>query len=240
MKKIDKTDLKRAGSGLLAIFAYFFFSYIETLPFVILGIDVNTLPNRIKIPYLLIYQALLLAIIIFILWDQLKHDMEDIKKNHKTYFKKYFKYWFLLLGLMMLSNYVILGIMSLAGNNTILPENEEIIRSNFQIAPIYMYLTSVVIAPTMEELVFRRGIKNIIKNNILFIIVSGLVFGGLHVLLSGMSSPLELLYIIPYSIPGFIFAYILTKTDNVLVTAGIHTFHNGILMSLQFLMLIFM
>ena len=52
MKKIDKTDLKRAGSGLLAIFAYFFFSYIETLPFVILGIDVNTLPNRIKIPYL--------------------------------------------------------------------------------------------------------------------------------------------------------------------------------------------
>lgn len=240
MKKIDKTYLKRVGSGLLAIFAYFFFSYIETLPFVILGIDVNTLPNRIKIPYLLIYQALLLALIIFILWDSLKKDFEDIKKNHKTYFKKYFKYWFLLLGLMMLSNYIILIIMNLTGNNTMLPENEQIIRSNFQIAPLYMYLTSVVIAPAMEELVFRRGIRNIIKNDVLFIIVSGFVFGGLHVLLSGTANPLELLYIIPYSVPGFIFAYILTKTDNVLVDVGLHTFHNGILMSLQFLMMIFM
>ena len=89
MKKIDKTYLKRAGSGLLAIFAYFFFSYIETVPFILLGIDVNTLPNSIKIPYLLIYQALLLALIIFILWDSLKKDFEDIKKNHKTYFKSY-------------------------------------------------------------------------------------------------------------------------------------------------------
>ena len=51
---------------------------------------------------------------------------------------------------------------------------------------------------------------------------------------------IKLLYIIPYSIPGLIFAYILTKTDNVLVTAGIHTFHNGILMSIQFLTMIFM
>ena len=130
--------------------------------------------------------------------------------------------------------------MNLTGNNTMLPENEQIIRSNFQIAPLYMYLTSVVIAPAMEELVFRRGIRNIIKNDILFIIVSGFVFGGLHVLLSGTANPLELLYIIPYSVPGFIFAYILTKTDNILVDVGLHTFHNGILMSLQFLMMIFM
>ena len=140
----------------------------------------------------------------------------------------------------MLSNYLILAIMTFAGNGTMMPENEEIIRSNFQVAPIYMYLSSVVIAPLMEELVFRRGIRNIVPNNILFILISGLVFGSLHVIIGGFQTPLELLYIIPYSIPGFIFAYILTKTDNVLVTATIHTFHNGILMSLQFLMLLFM
>ena len=130
--------------------------------------------------------------------------------------------------------------MTFAGNGTMMPENEEIIRSNFQVAPIYMYLSSVVIAPLMEELVFRRGIRNIVPNNVFFILISGLVFGCLHVVLGGFQTPLELLYIIPYSIPGFIFAYVLTKTDNVLVTAAIHTFHNGILMSLQFLMLLFM
>ena len=237
---MNQSYLKKAGIGLLVIGCYFFFSYMEGLPFLLLGIDVNTLSNAIKIPYLLIYQVLLLLLIIAILKKSFFKDVEDLKKNHKTYFKKYFKYWFLLLGLMMLSNYLILAIMTFAGNGTMMPENEEIIRSNFQVAPIYIYLSSVVIAPLMEELVFRRGIRNIVPNNVLFILISGLVFGCLHVVLGGFQTPLELLYIIPYSIPGFIFAYVLTKTDNVLVTAVIHTFHNGILMSLQFLMLLFM
>lgn len=240
MKRINKTYLKQAGLGLLTIFCYFFFSYIETLPFLLLGIDIDKLSITIKTIYLILYQTLLLALIIYILKTSFKKDIEDIKKNHQIYFKKYFPYWFLMLGLMMFSNSMILGIMQLFGNSTSLPENEQLIRSTFQTAPFYIYFSSVIIVPIMEELVFRRGIRNIIKNDVLFIIVSGFVFGGLHVFLNPMQSPLELLYIIPYSIPGLIFAYILTKTDNVLVTAGIHTFHNGILMSIQFLTMIFM
>ena len=91
-----------------------------------------------------------------------------LKKNHQIYFKKYFPYWFLMLGLMMFSNSMILGIMQLFGNSTSLPENEQLIRSTFQTAPFYIYFSSVIIAPIMEELVFRieailrrvRGKKN--------------------------------------------------------------------------------
>lgn len=239
MEKTNKINWKQVGLGLLAIFVYFFFSYIENVPFILLGIDTNSLPLFAKTIYLLGYQVLLLGIIIFILKDTFLKDIEDIKKNHMAYFKKYFKYWFLMLGIMFFSNSIILLIMKLVQTGTSLPENEELIRSNFQVAPIYMYLASVAIAPLMEELVFRRGIRNIVKNNTLFILISGLLFGSLHVVLGGFQTPWELLYIIPYSAPGFIFAYILTKTDNILVGAGIHTFHNGLLMSIQFLMLFF-
>lgn len=237
--KMTKTYWKSALLGLLAIACYFVFSYLEGVPLLLLGIDVSTLSTTVKTIYLIVYQFLLLGLIIYILKDSFLKDMKDIKKNHEKYFKSYFKYWFLLIALMMLSNSLILIIMNLIGTGTSLPENEELIRSNFQIAPIYVYLSSVLIAPIMEELVFRRAIRNIVKNNTLFILISGLVFGGLHVLLAGMQTPWELLYIIPYSIPGLVFAYILTKTDNVLVTAGIHTFHNGLLMSIQFLTLFF-
>lgn len=72
----------------------------------------------------------------------------------------------------------------------------------------------------------------------LFILMSGLVFGSLHVL-NSTNSLAELLYLIPYSAPGIIFAYILAKTNNILVTMGLHFMHNGILVSLQFLLLIF-
>ena len=49
----------------------------------------------------------------------------------------------------------------------------------------------------------------------------------------------DILYLIPYSALGISFAYILQKTDNIFVTIGLHFMHNGILMALQVLVLIF-
>ena len=116
--------------------------------------------------------------------------------------------------------------------------NEENIRSLLGIHPIYIYLSAVIIAPSVEELVFRGAIKNIIPNKILFILVSGLVFGGLH-LVGNISNIVDLLYIIPYSALGIVFAYIYSKPDNIFVTMLLHTMHNGILVSLQIAVLLF-
>ena len=116
--------------------------------------------------------------------------------------------------------------------------NEEVLRETFKISPIYIYFSSVIFAPIVEELVFRQGLKNIFPNKILFILISGLVFGGLHVL-TGYSNPTDLLYLIPYCAPGIAFAYILADSDNIFITIAIHCMHNGVLVALQFLVLIF-
>jgi len=79
---------------------------------------------------------------------------------------------------------------------------------------------------------------NFFKNNILFILASGFVFGGLH--LTGMlDSNLFFLYLVSYSAMGIVFAYMLTKTNNIFVPMGFHFMHNGILMSLQTFILLF-
>lgn len=218
--------------GIVVLVFYFIASFFEFLPFELLGIDYATLPLWYKVIYLLIYQIVEFSVIILLLYDDLKKDIIDLKQHHKEYFKKYFKYWFVILLLMMISNLLI----SFFTPNEI-AGNEEAVRESFQLAPFYMFVSSVFIAPFLEEFVFRQGIRNVCSNNICFLLFSGLLFGSMHVI-TNFTSLSELLYIIPYSIPGLVFAYLLIKTDNVLVPASMHFMHNGLLMSLQVLLLL--
>ena len=68
--------------------------------------------------------------------------------------------------------------------------------------------------------------------------MSGLIFGMAHVI-GQTESLIDFMYIIPYSIPGFVFGYIFVKTNNIFSSVCMHTFHNGILMALQFFVLFF-
>lgn len=231
-KKNIKEFLTKFGKGILVISIYFIMNELIVLPFILAGINYDTIPLLIKVIYATIYEIAMIGIIILILKNEIKNAFKDIKENHMKYFSKYIKYWFLALIIMFASNLVITFISKggIAGN-------EETIRTMFSQAPIYIFISSVFFAPILEELVFRQGIRNIFSNNIVFIVISGLVFGGLHVV-GNVNAWYDILYLIPYCTPGFIFAYILTKTDNIFVTMGLHFLHNGIIMSLQILLLV--
>lgn len=226
--------IKNVARGIGAILVFFIMPLLQTLPFDLLQIDLDYVPTIVKSFYMGIYEILMIALIALIYRDLLVEKWKDFRKNHKEYFNRYFKYWFLLLGLMMLSNLLIMIITKDSSG----AENQNQIVSMFAKTPIYTYLASVFFAPVIEELVFRQSIRNFIpKWDILFIIASGFIFGGMHVI--GATDWTQWLYIIPYSIPGLIFAYILTKTDNIFCTIGLHFVHNGVLMALQVIILLF-
>lgn len=236
LKIKQQTDVKKYVktffTGICAISTYFILTELVSLPFVLAGINVTNMPIILKSIYLLSYEIVMLVIIYLILKDKINTAIEDIKKHHKEYFSKYIKYWILSLIIMSGSNILISFI-----NGGQIAGNEEAVRNIFGQTPIYMFISAVFIAPLTEELIFRQAIRNIFSNNKLFIVVSGLIFGGLHVFNSA-TNWMDLLYLIPYCTPGFIFAYILSKTDNVLVPAGLHFLHNGLMMSLQVLLLL--
>ena len=116
--------------------------------------------------------------------------------------------------------------------------NENTIRELIGLYPLYMFFSVSIEAPFVEELIFRQSIKNIFHNKWLFIIISGLLFGSMHVF-GDFKNITDLLYIIPYSTPGIIFAYMLEDSDNIYVPMSFHFIHNGILISLQFILLLF-
>ncbi len=231
---MKKYNIKTALLGIIAILTYFILPMLEGVPFKLMGIDTASLPLVAKIIYMIAYETILMAIIVLIFRKKLEKDWQDMKQNHMNYYSKYLKYWLIAIMIMMLSN---LFIMNFTSNG--IANNEQAVQELFDISPIYIFFSAVIFAPVVEELVFRQGIRNIIPNNLLFILTSGIVFGGLHVISGSMESLTELLYLIPYCAPGIAFAYILSKTDNIFVSMGIHFMHNGILIALQFFLLFF-
>ena len=157
----------------------------------------------------------------------------DVKKKKNKYLKKYIKYWFIILAGTATLNFII---MMLNGGN--MAANEESVRSTLTAAPIYMWISAVIVAPFFEELMFRLSLKSIFKNKWLFIAISGFMFGLAHVI-STVTNFYSILYILPYSLPGFIFAYILDDSDNIFVPIGMHMLHNGVAMALQIFIMIF-
>ena len=116
--------------------------------------------------------------------------------------------------------------------------NETTIRNEFQIFPLYTFISAVILAPLLEECVFRLGFRSIITNNFLFITISSLVFGSLHLMGTPINELLPL-YLLSYCSCGIAFAYMLTKTNNIFVSMFFHFMHNGLILALQTFMLIF-
>lgn len=230
-KKDSKSIFFNILLGILGMTSYFLLSSLQVPILNLFGVNSNS-PQPIKTISLILYSIFILIILVIINLKTLKKDIKDIKKNHKNYFYEYVKYWFFAILIMMFSNLII---NFLNGGN--IAGNEETIRTAFKVSPIYILFASIIFAPISEELVFRRSLKNIISSPIAFIITSGLIFGGLHVV-GNIESWIDILYLIPYSVHGITFAYILQKTDNVLVPMGLHFMHNGIMMSLEIILLL--
>lgn len=220
--------------GISILLIYYVITINAALPFQLLKINTSELPRFLVLTYTVCIQIIIIITIILLVKDKFMANLKDFKKNNLEYFKKYLKYWLYACIVMVFSNFII----SLLNNGAI-AGNEEGVRDILANNPIYLFISAVFIAPVLEELVFRQGIRNIFKNDYLFIAVAGLVFGAMHVI-GNVNSWVDYLYLIPYSAPGVAFAYMLVKSKNIFVPMSFHFIHNGILISLQILLMLFM
>ena len=224
MKKeiIEKnTSNKMAWIGIGVFILYFIYNYFNAIPLELLGIDITKLNLLSKVLYMLTTELLFIIVLFIIYRKTFINNFKSFIKNFKNNIKEYIQYWACAFGLMILTNLII---VTLFPNS--MATNQESINSIFSKAPIYMIISAVLFAPIVEETVFRLSIRNIFKNDKFFILISGFVFGALHVV-SSFNNFIDLIYILPYSIPGFFFAYALVKSKNIFVPISLHLFHNG-------------
>jgi len=207
--------------GILIIAFYFIYSkYLSYLPLAIANISLNTFPLWVRALYFIITDIFFMAILALTYHKTLVKDFKDYKKNMSNYIDLGIRYWVLGIIGMSLSSFIIT--FGLGGG---ISQNEEAVRSMIDIVPYYMLFSTAVYAPFVEELTFRKAIKDIFGKSILFVLISGIFFGAIHVIFNA-TTLIEYLQIIPYSSVGLALAYMYYKTDNILVPMSIHFIHN--------------
>ena len=191
------------------LFAICYTPIIDMLP-----IPDTKLATIITMIVLYIIQITALVIPMF---NELKRDFNVFKNNFKLYLGNMLpRFGIILIGYFISS----LSVLILAGNIS----NNQALLSKW---PIYITaFLAIIIAPLIEELMFRGFIKKFIKNDILFVIISSLVFGGLHV--TSADSLQQVLYIIPYSVLGLAFSLNYVKTKNIASNIFLHSAWNTI------------
>lgn len=214
--------MNKSLKSILVIISYFVFYVVMYLPFAIFDINLSSIPDYILSIYQMGMETILIVVLILIYLKDFRRFIKDFKENAKQHLKTGIDYWFIGIVIMIISN-IIIGTFSPIS----LPENEQAVREALKLNPIFIFLSIVLLAPILEEILFRHTLFEIIKNKPLYVIISGLLFGSFHIL--GIASSIfSWLYVIPYAALGIAFAYAYVKTNNLLVPITMHAFHNFI------------
>lgn len=134
-------------------------------------------------------------------------------------------YLFLMIG-NILSNFLSTVVRNFSNTKEIISLNQFYINKILNSSSAYlMIVPTVILAPIIEELVFRKAFFSLFKNDIVALIVSSLVFGLIHV--SGESGIYLLVNLIIYAIPGFALGFVYLKNNkNIYPVIFVHALTN--------------
>ena len=224
----DKT--KKFLLFVLLFFIFLFHEVIYMIPIMIFNIDYDSFSYQTKTLLSLISSLIVAIFVAFIYRKYLKEKFIDYKKNIKDYFDLGLKYWLFGLVGMCITNFLIAQFSPVEQAN-----NEVLVQEMLKRAPLLVFINAGMIAPFLEEMLFRKSLGDIFKSKKIMVFMCGLIFGLLHVVFSA-ETPWDYLFVIPYGILGGSFAYMLSKKDNIFIPITFHMLHNGILLIFSILL----
>jgi len=217
----------------LVLLLFLISSTFKLIPIYLLNIDTNNINPHINAGLTLFSNIILILIFIFLYRKEIIKQFKTLKKLKKEkliiILDTAFRYWLIGLIIMIVSNFIInkLGIGSSA--------NDVSVSSMLEKTPIIAGLSVIIFGPFVEEMVFRMAFKDVFNKKIVFILVSGIIFGSLHVI-GVVTNIYELLYLIPYCSLGLAFAAIYDYSDNIFISYLIHLLHNSLTAITTFLL----
>ena len=161
------------------------------------------------------YASLLIGSIL-VFGKRLRRDFQAVKNDWRTYAR-----WFFPRAGMIYILYIGVALVSALLSNK-QSENQVLLTE----MPLwFMGIMSCLYAPLVEECVFRGAIRKFVRRDWLFIIVSGITFGLIHV--TGEATLLDAIILgLPYTAIGCGVAYLYAKSDNMLTNITYHFLHN--------------
>lgn len=174
----------------------------------------NYFLNTLKLPmyaYFIILDIITILVVVLTYKNELKVSYNHFKKNIKDFIKYLF---YTLIAFSFLNFIVAITCNLIVGE---IPNNQTAIEKlNYG----YLIFSCIIYAPIVEELIYRGFFRKFIKNDKMFIIISGLVFGFAHVI--GSSSLIQYIYIFDYGLCGAYLAFLYTKYNNIYLNMTAH------------------
>lgn len=223
MKLKNNKLLKNIVRGLLVFILFFYSSYFQLIPILLLKLDLENISDKMLVILSTFSSLCIFMILFFVYRKSLREEFVKFKSKLLENMDTGLKCWFLGLLVMMISNYILTFVFKSGGAN-----NENAVQEMIKGLPWLMAINIGILAPFNEEIVFRKTIKDVFKNKWIFITISFLLFGGAHVIGSA-TTLIDYLYIIPYGVLGAAFAMAYYKTDTVFTSISFHMIHNTIL-----------
>lgn len=215
--KIFFDKYKNILKGIFSFILFFSSSYIQSLIVIILNLKKLTIKDAVVVNFL---SSLIITLILILIYRKdLIKEFKIYKNNLTKNIDIGIKYWLIGLCFMMISN-VIISFLFKAGQ----ANNEQAVQKMITAMPYLLLISAGILAPINEEILFRKVFKDTIKNKIVCILVSGILFGYMHV--TSATTLSQFMYIIPYSSLGIAFAIMYSKTDTVFTSISMHMFHN--------------
>ena len=208
----------------------------SSIPIALFNIPFDNFNITMKSIYMLLCDIGFIIIILLIYKDKIFKDFKDYFKKFFTNFEQSFKYYFIGVIIMMMSNIIITFFIQGATAG-----NEEAVREMIDSVPLYMIFSVSIYAPFVEEIIFRHSIKDCVmaygNNKItryLYIFLSGFIFSILHII-GQTSSYLDYVFLVPYMSLGLAFSSLYSKTDNIFSSISMHCLHNTFTIILYFM-----
>lgn len=217
---------------IISLLLFFSISTISVLILNLFNIDINNLSIKSKVWYQAIISLVMFIVLLIMYNKEIKKDYLKFKDNIGSNIKNIIKLFLIFLIIKYIVSFITAIIMTILKLDTssITSVNQNIIESYVKSAPLLMVFTVSILGPFYEEILFRLGFKKVFNKGIIFIIISGFVFGLMHIfpLEEGISLILGIVQSISYVTMGLFLAYTYNKTDNIFISIGLHFLNNFI------------
>lgn len=221
-----KDNVKNIIKLIISFVLFFNLSLVIACIFKLVGINYSDF-NYIDYACLNTFIELIMFVVVLLFYKKyLKKDLVLFKLNKKDYIKKIISYFLIFLivkyGVALFSSLLLV----MLGSDLVTSENQEAVVNLAKKLPFMMMISTSLLAPFVEEGIFRLGIKKVINNKYLFILVSGLIFGFMHIFPTELPLYVALIESLNYVTMGLLLAYIYNETDNIYVVVIIHALNN--------------
>ena len=224
-----KLTLQMKLMVLLIVFPFYFFcgSFILSamLKFAVIELHFVIDENMATALLNVLLDGILVIMTFMIFKDSLKEQFKDFFSN----LKYNAMYAFIKGPLIIYGCSLVGGLLSLLFQGNTTSENQALLETLISDHFLLMALASVILAPILEELIFRGAVFAWLYevHPIIAHVLSGFIFGFVHVMNAVLSGDFsEILQVFGYFFMGVGLSYLYEKTNNIYVPIITHAINN--------------